>query len=230
MPRQAIVLKRKRVLIDVDTQRDYLRADGACCIRNHRRVLANIRRVFAWARKYRVKTISTVLSNHIGEAEFCVENSLGQEKISYTLKRKVIHLEPDGTVDLERDLLQRYSQIVFHKRCPDPFDEPRVDRMLCEIDADEFIIIGVITEVAILETVLGLIQRGKKVTIISDAIGSHDKVASEIALRKMQIKGANIIETKNIAGNSGLHGVGACDCERCKGINRKKRTLASAAM
>ena len=40
----------KSVLIDIDTQESLFLAKGGHCIRNHRRVLARIRRVMAWVR------------------------------------------------------------------------------------------------------------------------------------------------------------------------------------
>jgi len=46
-------------LIDIDTQRDFLLAGGDACIRNHRKVLARIRRVMAWARRENIPIIST---------------------------------------------------------------------------------------------------------------------------------------------------------------------------
>ncbi len=54
-----IRLTRKRVIVDVDTQKDFFLADGSACVRNHRRILANIRRLMAWARLYDVHIIST---------------------------------------------------------------------------------------------------------------------------------------------------------------------------
>ncbi|MCK5174881.1 MAG: hypothetical protein KAR47_15915, partial [Planctomycetes bacterium] len=59
MIRPAITLRRKRMIVDVDTQRDFFLASGAKCIRNHRRVLVNIRRVMAWSRLKNVRMVST---------------------------------------------------------------------------------------------------------------------------------------------------------------------------
>jgi isochorismate hydrolase len=58
MIRKFIKLRRRRVLLDIDTQKDFFIADGNCCIRNHRRVLMNIRRTIAWARKKKIRVIT----------------------------------------------------------------------------------------------------------------------------------------------------------------------------
>ncbi len=70
-------------------------------------------------------------------------------------------------------------------------------------------------------TALGLLQRGKKVSVVVDAVGSHNKREAKLALRKMEAKGAKLIETRRIAGTSHLKHVGICDCERCQGQAKK---------
>jgi nicotinamidase-related amidase len=154
---QLVRSRRRQVLVDIDTQRDFLLAEGNACIRNHRRVLAHIRRVIAWARRQNVPIIST-----------CEVYPNGQKKISYTLLNSRIVFPADGNTDLPRDMLRKYRQIVLHKRCVDPFDEPRIDRLLSEVRANEFILIGADVEGAIKATALGLLQRGKRVTVIID--------------------------------------------------------------
>lgn len=222
---QLVRSKRKQILIDVDTQRDFLLAGGKACIGNHRRVLSHIRRVMAWARQRDIPIISTaeVHPNHNGESEngYCIDGSDGQKKIRYTLFNNRISFAADGNTDLPRDMLRRYKQVILHKRCVDPFDEPRIDRLLSEVKASEFILIGTSLEGAIGATALGLLQRGKKVTVVIDAVGSHNKKEAKLAQRKMETKGAKLIETRKLAGVSHLRHVGACDCESCRGLGRK---------
>jgi len=220
MIRQLIRARRRQVLIDINTQRDFLLADGNACTTNHRRVLANIRRVMAWARNRHTPVISTceVYSNNNGGSEinYCLDGTEGQKKVSYALLANRINFFADGNTDLPRDLLRRYRQVILHKRCLDPFDEPRIDRLLSEMQASEFILIGACAEGAVQAMALGLLQRGKKVSVITDAIGSHDKRKAKLAFSKMKAKGAAFIETKKLAGKSHLRFVGACHCKTCQ--------------
>lgn len=222
---QLVRSRRKQVLIDVDTQKDYLLANGKACIRNHRRVLGHIRRVMAWARVRGIPIISLaeVHPNDNGESEYvhCLDGTEGQRKVGYTLVNNRMSFPADGHTDLPRDMLRLYNQIVLHKRCADPFEEPRIDRLLSEIVANEFLIIGSTAEGAVKATALGLLQRAKKVTVITDAVGSHNKREAKLAIRKVEAKGAKLIETKRIAGISHLRHIGICDCESCKGLTRK---------
>jgi nicotinamidase-related amidase len=179
----------------------------------------------AWARSRNVPIISTaeVHYNHNGESQtgYCIDGTDGQKKIRYTLFNNRVSFAADGNTDLSRDMLRRYKQVILHKRCVDPFDEPRIDRLLSEVRANEFIIIGISLEGAVSAAALGLLQRGKQVTVVIDAVGSHNKREAKLALRKMETKGARLIETRKLAGVSHLRHIGICDCESCRGLGRK---------
>ncbi|MBN2456421.1 MAG: cysteine hydrolase [Sedimentisphaerales bacterium] len=220
MIRQIIGSRGKRIIIDIDTQKDLLFADGCQCIRNHRRVLIHIRRIMAWARLKHIPVISiskVYPNNNNGVSNgHCIHGTDGQRKISYTLLSSRAGFAADNNINFPADILRRYRQIILHKRCSDPFDEPRIERLLSEIRANEFILIGAYTEDAVKATALGLLQRGRNVTVLTDAVGSQDKDEAKLALRKMKAKGARLIETKTIAGTSSLKLVGVCDCKMCR--------------
>ncbi|MHC4638926.1 MAG: isochorismatase family protein [Planctomycetota bacterium] len=238
MIRQLFKTRRKRILIDISTQKDLFLASGKACIGNHRRVLGNIRRVMAWARHNSISVISTCEiypkngngnGNGNGNIDdhYCIDGTDGQQKIRYTLLNNRATFPADGNTNLPLDVLRAHRQVVLHKRCTDPFDEPRIERLLTEMKADEFIIIGATAEDAVKAMVLGLLQRGKKVRIVADAVGSRDKQEAKLALRKMEAKGAKIIETKKLAGSSGLHRVGICHCDACQRKDKKQRPPAA---
>lgn len=224
---QMVRAKRRQVLVDVNTQRDFFLADGVVCIRNHRRVLAHIRRLMAWARRRDIPIISTCEvyadgNGHNGEPHnYCIDGTDGQLKIPYTLLGNRVVFTADGSTDLPRDMLRRYQQVVLHKRCVDPFDEPRIDRVLSEVCVAEFIVMGATAEGAVKAAVLGLLQRGKRVSVVIDAVGYHDNREAKMAFRKMEAKGAKLIETRRLAGISHLRMVGACHCESCQRMLQK---------
>jgi nicotinamidase-related amidase len=222
---QLVRARHRQILIDINTQKDFLLAEGKACIRNHRRVLAHIRRVMAWARAGNIPVISTAEvypdNNGNGSARYCIDGTEGQKKIPYTLLGNRVSFPADGSTDLPRDMLRRYRQVILHKRCVDPFEEPRIDRLLSEVRANEFILVGASIEGAVLATALGLLQRGKKVSVVVDAVGSHNKKEAKLALRKIEAKGAKLIETRKLAGTSHLRQVGVCNCKSCQGLMGK---------
>jgi nicotinamidase-related amidase len=155
----------RRFLIDIDTQRDFLLAEGGACVRNHRTVLAHIRRVMAWARRENIPIISTteIYPNNNGASvtDYCLAGTDGQKKIPYTLLSNRVSFPADDNAFLPVNLLQTYRQVILRKRSIDPFAEPRIDRLLSEVQADEFILIGAGAAGAVKATVLGLLQQGK---------------------------------------------------------------------
>jgi len=225
MIRQLLRARRKQVIIDISTQRDILLADGKACVGNHRRVLANIRRIMAWARRNHIPVISTCevypANNGNGNGRYCVDGTPGQKKIRYTLLGDRASFPADGSTDLPLDILRRHQQIILHKRCIDPFDEPRIERLLSEIKADQFILIGAAAEGAVKAMALGLLQRGRRVVVVVDAVGCWNKEEARLALRKMEAKGARLTETRKIAGVSHLRHVGLCHCPACRAVKRK---------
>jgi nicotinamidase-related amidase len=148
--------------------------------------------------------------------KYCIAGTNGQEKISYTLRKRRFEFQADGCTDLQRDIFMHYDQVILNKRCEDPFNEPRAERLLTELKADEFIVIGGLAEESVSATVLGLLQRGKNVTVFVDAIGTHNRHKADIAFRKMKAKGATLIETRIYTGATHLKTVGICDCKLCQ--------------
>jgi nicotinamidase-related amidase len=212
MIRQLLKRRRRRVLIDINTQ------------------------IMAWARHRNIPIISIceVHPNHNGEnhhLDYCIDGTDGEKKIRYTLLSNHVSFVADNSTDLPTDVLQRYKQIILYKRCLDPFEEPRIDRLLSELRADEFILIGASTEGAVKATALGLLQRRKRVRIVVDASGLHNKKDAKLALRKMEAKGAKLIETKRLAGVTHLRQVGICNCDSCQRRRAgEKRVLSSVRL
>lgn len=225
MIRQLLRARRKYILVDINTQKDFFLWGGNTCIRNHRRVLANVRRIMAWARHNNIRVISTCEvypnNNGNGEINYCIDGTEGQKKIHYTLLSNRTSFAADGSTDLPQDILRRHRQIVLYKRCVDPFEEPRIERLLTEVRADNFILIGASAEGAVKATALGLLQRGKRVSVVADAVGSVNRREARLAFRKMGAKGHKLIETKKLAGVSHLRHIGTCGCQSCRGRMRK---------
>ncbi|MHC4423190.1 MAG: cysteine hydrolase family protein [Planctomycetota bacterium] len=220
MIRQLHKTERRQILIDIDTQRDFLLGSGRASIMNHNRVLAHVRRMMAWARHGGIRIISTcaVQQNHNGYSalDHCIDGTAGQKKIRYTIVSNRASFAADTNTSLPIDVLLANRQVIFHKRCTDPFEEPRIDRILSELKADEFILIGTAAEGAVKATALGLLRRGKRVSVVVDAVGLYDKRAAKTAFQIMKTMGARLTKTKRIAGISHLSGIRICNCAMCQ--------------
>lgn len=210
--------KPNPVLIDVDTQRDLFVASGMASVFDHRKVLANIRRVMAAARHNHIPSISTaqIYNSSYRSPGFCLAGTDGYRKLRYTIRENCLCYPTSDSTDLPIDVLTRYDQVIFDKRCEDPFEEPRLDRMLTELSADELFLIGATAEGSVRATALGLLKRGKTVTVLTDAVGTRDRSLASQAFREMAAKGAVLSKAKDILGLSMLKKVHACQCRYCR--------------
>ena len=220
MLRQLIRAKRRQVIIDLNTQNDFFMPDGAIRVRHPQQIAANIRRILAWARAKKIHVISASLvhPSNIGINDYCLDGTRGQRKLGITLLADRITFPADNDMNLPVDILREYQQIVLNMRTADPFEEPRIERLLSEMEFTNFILIGAAAEETVKMTALGLLQRGKHVTVISDAVGSIDGPEGKIAIHKMRAKGARVIETRNLAGRSHLRHFVDSRCKTCSNL------------
>ena len=204
MIRQIDYSRQERVVVDIDTQRCFFPDSGKARVHSSETVLANIRRVIAWTR---LKHICVVSTKQVPACycDFQRGNTNSLEKIGWTLRNRRTQFDATDCTDLPNDILERYDQVIFCKRQIDPFDEPRVDRMLTELEADEFILVGSLVEGAIRATALGLLARRKNVRVLVDAAGSNNKRIAKVALRSMRAKGAKLTDTQTFLSSSALH-------------------------
>jgi len=177
----------------------------------------------AWSRLKNIRMISTTRIYDPSDIrhKYCTKGTYGQKKVSYTVREKNICFSANGCTDLPRDIFKHYDQIILQKRCIDPYDEPRADRILSELTMNDFIVFGAATEDSVKATVLGLLARKKNVILLTDAVGPHDKAAASVAFRQMEAKGARLVETKSLFGSTHLRLVGTCQCDRCRGKMKK---------
>lgn len=210
--------RQNQVLIDVDTQRDLFLAGGAASVYNHRRLLANIRRVMAAARHNLIPIISTaqVYPPASRNPGFCLAGTAGLKKLRYTIRENCVCYPTSDSMDLLPNLFYEYDQVVFCKRSQDPFQEPRLDRMLTELKVNELFLIGATAEGAVKATVVGLLARGKNVTVLTDVVGTRNRAAAARAFHIMEAKGATLTQVTDMIGCTALKTVHACQCKRCR--------------
>ncbi|MFA5864048.1 MAG: isochorismatase family protein [Phycisphaerae bacterium] len=192
------------IIVDVNTQRDFLSTEGVLPIQDRQHVIERIRKVMEWAKLYRLPIISLV-DVHRPNGQFirsslfpCIEGTLGQQKMPFTLIPKRFILEHDASPSLPENLFENYLQIVIHKRTNDVFTNPKADRLFSHLQTKRFLILGVGTERAIKALALGLLSRGQHPIVVSDSCGCWDSDAASLALRQIEAKGAIVVKTEDI--------------------------------
>lgn len=192
-----------RVLIDLNTQCDFLLPRGAVPVANREQMLPNVRRLMSWARNTRLPVISTIDSHRAGERSngfppYCIDRTPGQKKLPFTLLPRRIILHGDNTLDLPIEAFRRYRQLIFTKRSGDFLSNPKADRLVSQLRVHHLIVFGVITECCVKAAVLSLIARLRRVVVVKDACGFWSPPDAELAMRQMEAKGAVMVTTEEL--------------------------------
>ncbi|MBN2562150.1 MAG: isochorismatase family protein [Phycisphaerae bacterium] len=192
-----------RILVDMNTQCDFLLPKGALPVVNRGRILPNIRRIMNWGRIEGVPIISSLECHRNGEPgnglpRHCVDRSSGQKKLPFTLMPRRIILHGDNTLDLPLEPFRRYQQVIFTKRNHDFLSNPKADRLINHTRAKYIAVFGVLAEHCVKTAVLGLLARHRRVVVIRDACGYLSYGDAELAFRQMAAKGATLVTTEQL--------------------------------
>jgi nicotinamidase/pyrazinamidase len=196
----------ERILLDVDTQRDFMHPDGALYVPDADRIIPNLVRLFDYARRVKVPVMSTADWHRPGDPEFdefgphCVAGSDGQAKIPETLLTQRVVIQPDEHVDHPERLLDNHEQIIFHKTTLDVWTNPNAVRFVESLEVGEYVAFGVATDYCVRAEVLGLLQRGRQVAVVGDAIRALAERTGRAAVAEMTAAGARWVTTDEVVG------------------------------
>jgi nicotinamidase/pyrazinamidase len=175
----------KTVFFDVDTQIDFVFPAGALYVPGAEDILPAIAKLNQFAASHGIIVISTMDAHSENDPEFrtwkphCVVGTVGQEKPQQTLlqSRSVIPSEK-GQYELPA-----VQQILLEKQVLDCFANPNLPALLEQLNADRYVVYGVVTEVCVKFAAFGLLKTGKPVSIITDAVRglNTDEAAAIVA-------------------------------------------------
>jgi nicotinamidase/pyrazinamidase len=184
----------KTVFFDIDSQLDFLFPAGALYVPGAERVVPAIARLNRFAAARGIPVVSTTDAHAENDPEFsqwpphCISGTLGQRKAESTLlERRVV--VPDRDVELPGEGAQ---QIVVEKQTVDVFLCRNLGRLVERLQADRYVVYGVVTEICVLYAARGLFQTGKPVTIVTDAVASLNPKDSERALAEIRAAGGTL--------------------------------------
>jgi nicotinamidase/pyrazinamidase len=193
----------RALFFDVDTQHDFLDADGKLPVPGARRILANLRRLTEFAVEHRIPIVASADAHPRGDQEFdefgehCVPGSPGQKKLDETTARGREVVDPERLdQQIERLARGETPQLVIEKQTLDVFDKPMTEQILAALKPERVYVYGVTTDYCVLRTVLGLRRCNYAVTVLSDAIKPVEENAGRAALAHMRTAGAAMADTQ----------------------------------
>lgn len=204
------------VILDLNTQRDLLLADGAGTVFQAEKLHDPLRKLFMFAQRNQVPVISTRFDHlttpgrssgmpgvrSAGEGApgklICLPTSAGYQKMPFTTLRKRREWGLDCGTDLPVDGFRTTQQYVFDLPSMNLFECPRLDRLLSESTADEFLIAGMPLEWTVRTAVLGMLARRHKVVMVSDCLGMWDPYEGDMALRQIGSKNVEWLTVEQV--------------------------------
>jgi nicotinamidase/pyrazinamidase len=188
----------KTVFFDIDTQLDFLYPAGALYVPGAERIVPAIARLNHYAASRGIHVVSTTDAHVEDDVEFkiwprhCVAGTIGQRKAESTLLEKLVVI-PNRACDLAGALANDGAQqIVVEKQTIDAFAAPNLNSILKLLQADRYVLYGVVTEICVLYAARGLLKTGKPVTVVTDAIEGLKAEDSHQALAEIQTAGGTL--------------------------------------
>jgi len=195
----------RTVFFDIDTQLDFLYPAGALYVPGAERIVPAIARLNRFAAQRGMPVISTTDAHLEDDVEFktwprhCVAGTIGQHKAESTLLEKRVVI-PNRVCDLVGALAGGGAQqIVVEKQTVDAFTAINLGGILGQLEADRYVLYGVVTEICVLYAARGLLKTGKPVVVVTDAIEGLRAEDSERALEEIRAGGGILATVGQVA-------------------------------
>lgn len=165
------------VFLDIDTQIDFMFPAGALYVPGAEHLIPVIGGLNRSAAAQGLSVISTMCAHAENDPEFrdwpphCVIGTAGQRKPSGTLVE---------------------NQFFLEKQQIDAFSNPELPRLLGRLGAESCVVYGVVTEYCVRLAILGLLNLGKRVTLVTDATAALSAAEAEKTIREFTGRGGEL--------------------------------------
>jgi nicotinamidase/pyrazinamidase len=188
----------------VDVQADFMLPGGKLYVPGAENILPHIRRLVDVARADQVFLVSHGCIHPDGDPEFaqfpphCLEGSDGAKFVSEALADRVAVLPNHESVTLPDNLLP-FQQILLEKQTLDIFESRHAASLVERLPRSaEIVVFGVVTEYCVRFAAKGLLERGRRVSVVRDAIETLNPDESRKTLEELVSLGAALVTTDEI--------------------------------
>jgi nicotinamidase/pyrazinamidase len=194
---------------EVDTQADFMLPGGKLYVAGAEKLIPNIKRLVDVARQGNVLLVSDADRHSNNDPEFqtfpphCIRGTPGARIIPEGLAQTFYTVPNDEKYKLPKNLLT-FQQIILEKQTLDVFDNPHASAIVDRLGKDvEYVVFGVVTEYCVRLAAKGLLARGRKVSIVKDAIETLKAEDGRRALEELKSLGARLITTDEAIAAAG---------------------------
>jgi nicotinamidase/pyrazinamidase len=195
------MISRDFIFWEVDVQADFMLPGGKLYVPGAEKLLPNIRRLTNAARQEKVFLVSHGCFHAPDDPEFkifpphCVQGTAGAELVPEALTDKVVRISNDPGAHLPDDLT-RYQQILLEKQTLNIFQSQHADELVQRLGSRaEFVVFGVVTEYCVSFAAKGLLERGRRVAVVRDAIETLKPEDGQKMVAELERLGARMTTT-----------------------------------
>ena len=196
-------------LWEVDAQADFMLPGGKLYVPGAEKIAGNLNRLVESVRQGRAFLVSSADAHSPSDPEFrdwpphCLKGTPGAELIPEARAPRCLVIPNQKGFALPPDLAS-FQQVLLEKNTLDVFDNPNTDALLARLSAAagvgsdsglDFLLFGVVTEHCVRCATEGLLRRGHRVSIVTDAIQSLDEKKGQAILDELQARGARLTTT-----------------------------------
>ena len=192
------MVSRDFIFWEVDSQRDFMLPGGNLYVPGAEKLLPTLQRLTDAARQGKVFLVSHGCFHTPDDPEFqifpphCVKGTAGSELVPEALTEKVVRVPNDAQAKLPEDLSQ-YQQILLEKQTLNIFESRHADALVRRLGSQaEFVVFGVITEYCVSFAAKGLLERGRRVAVVQDAIETLKQEDGKRAIAELERLGARM--------------------------------------
>jgi len=182
-----------------------MRPGGKLYVPGAEKLLPNLQRLTDAARQGRVLLLSDACVHAPDDEEFkqwpphCLRGTPGAAIVPETLAHTFFTIPNRPGVKVPSDL-SKVQQIILEKQTLDVFENPNTEIILQRLrsftDPDaEFVVFGVVTEYCVRLAAKGLLERKRRVALVSDAIETLKPADGQAALDELTALGARMLTT-----------------------------------
>lgn len=204
---------------DVDTQYDFMKADGKLYVPDAEQLIPNLRKLTDYAHGHGIRIVASA-DDHVREdpeisatpdwkstfPPHCMRGTPGQRKIPETALRDPIVIEPDpggggaGGTAVANRVRNHRGDVLFHKHRFDVFSNPNVLPVLDVLDPRDIVLYGVALDVCDKYAIEGLLQHRPQVRLfaVTDAMKPIDRDVAEHLLKEWGEEGVRLVKTSEV--------------------------------
>ena len=193
---------RKVILWGVDMQADFMLPGGKLYVPGAEKLLPNIQKLTEAARHGHVFYVSHGCFHRPDDPEFqtfpphCVQGTPGSEYVEHATTSKIARVPNHPTAKIPENLFD-HQQILLEKQTLDIFQTHHAHSLVEQLPRDaEFLVFGVVTEYCVRFAAKGLLERGRSVSVIEDAIETLNPEESKKTHAELKTLGAKFVTTQ----------------------------------